>query len=51
MSLLTNAVRIQEHATLFNAAHTIFHITNYIKDRDFSRDPIELSVYVITFCH
>jgi len=48
---LTNAVPIQGQVTRFSAADTIFHTSYYINDHDFTRDPAELSVILVTYCH
>jgi hypothetical protein len=48
---LRNAVRIQGKVTRFSAADTILHTSYYINDHDFTRDPAELSVIVVTNFH
>jgi hypothetical protein len=45
---LTNAVPIQGQVTRFSAADTIFHTSYYINNHNFSRDPTELSLFVVT---
>jgi len=48
---LTNAVRIQGQVTSFSAADSILHTSYYINNHDFTRDPKELSVFVVTYRH